>query len=264
MGLLPFLQAHGISHYTTPPHTPEQNGVAECRHRYIVETGLALLHFAKLPLKFWSHAFQTATYLINRLPTPILDHKSPYQCLFNQSPNYTKLKPFGCLCYPWLRSYTTSKLQPRSKPCLFLGYSDSKSAYKCYDPESQKLYHSRHVEFILNEFPSVSTEPSTSLPSPDSFLTHETSPTTNIPNLPQIKTTLPNLPSNTNIPNEPPPTDPLSPIQPHSPTLPNSPIHLQSPATPTPQTPQTPQPIQPPETAPVTATRIRKPNKKIL
>lgn len=28
---------------------------------------------AKLPYKYWSHAFQTAVYLINRLPTPILD-----------------------------------------------------------------------------------------------------------------------------------------------------------------------------------------------
>ncbi|KAL4569546.1 hypothetical protein LXL04_025186 [Taraxacum kok-saghyz] len=44
LGLLPYLQSQGISHYTTPPHTPEQNGTAERRHRHIVETGLALLH----------------------------------------------------------------------------------------------------------------------------------------------------------------------------------------------------------------------------
>lgn len=109
-GLLLYLQIHGISHYTTPPHTPEQNGTAERRHRHIVETGLALLHHAHLPLTFWSHAFQTVVYLINRLPTSILHNKSPYECLFNQPPNYHKFQPFGRLCYPCLRPYTTSKL----------------------------------------------------------------------------------------------------------------------------------------------------------
>lgn len=135
--LLPLLQTHGISHYTTPPHTPEQNAIVERRHRHIVETGLALLHYASLPLAYWSHAFQTAVYLINRLPTAILNNKSPYECLFHQQPNYSKLKPFGCLCYPWHRPYTTSKLEPRSKPCLLLGYSSSKSAFKSYDLETK-------------------------------------------------------------------------------------------------------------------------------
>lgn len=170
MGLLPFLKQHGISYYTTPLHTPEQNGIAERRHIHIVETGLSLLHHAKLPLTFWSHAFQTTTYLIIRLPTLILNNQTPYQHLFNQPPNYTKLKPFGCLCYPWLRPCTTSKLQPRSNPCIFLRYSTSKSTYKCYDPINHRLYHSRHVQFIENEFPSQ-IELTKPLPKPDEFLT---------------------------------------------------------------------------------------------
>ncbi|KAJ0576017.1 putative RNA-directed DNA polymerase [Helianthus annuus] len=71
----------------------------------------------------------------------------------NVTPTYSKLKPFACLCYPWLRPYTTSKLQPRSASCIFLGYSSSKSAYKCFDPNTNKLYHSRHIEFIQHIFP---------------------------------------------------------------------------------------------------------------
>ncbi|KAJ0587378.1 putative RNA-directed DNA polymerase [Helianthus annuus] len=151
IGLTSYLQSQGISHFTTPPHTPEQNGVAG--HRHIVETGLALLHYANLPLSFWSHAFQVAVYLINRLPTPILDSKSPYHMLYDKNPTYSNFKPFGCLCYPWLRPYTTSKLQPRSAQCIFLGYSPSKSAYKCYDFTAHRLFHSRHVEFVKHIFP---------------------------------------------------------------------------------------------------------------
>ncbi|KAJ9556427.1 hypothetical protein OSB04_011041 [Centaurea solstitialis] len=170
-GLASFLQSMGISHYTTPPHTPEQNGIAERRHRHIVETGLALLHFAGLPLRFWSHAFQTAVYLINRLPTPILDSKTPFHTLYGTNPNYSKLKTFGCLCYPWLRPYSTSKLDPRSQPCLFLGYSVAKSAYKCLHLSTQRLYHSRHVVFIEDQFPfKTSTQPPSNLPTATDFL----------------------------------------------------------------------------------------------
>ena len=63
ISLKPFLSIHGISHYTTAPHTPQQNGVSERRHRHIVETGLSLLTYVSLPLTFWNHAFATAVYL---------------------------------------------------------------------------------------------------------------------------------------------------------------------------------------------------------
>ena len=66
--LIQIFSSFGISHFTTPPHTPEHNGQAERRHRHVVETGLTLLHHASMPLTFWSHAFQAAVYLINRMP----------------------------------------------------------------------------------------------------------------------------------------------------------------------------------------------------
>lgn len=89
--LTPYLSSHGISHLTSPPHTPEHNGYAERRHLHIVETGLALLSHASLPITFWPHAFATATYLINRLPTMTLYNTSPYHKLFGVPPNYHKL-----------------------------------------------------------------------------------------------------------------------------------------------------------------------------
>ncbi|RVW75058.1 Retrovirus-related Pol polyprotein from transposon RE2 [Vitis vinifera] len=66
----------GFSHYTTAPYTPQQNGVSERRHRHLVETGLTLLSDASLPLSYWPHAFRTATYLINRQPTPLLTNRN--------------------------------------------------------------------------------------------------------------------------------------------------------------------------------------------
>lgn len=218
VGLTPYLQSQGISHFTTPPHTPEQNGVAERRHRHIVETGLALLHFDNLPLSFWTHAFQTAVYLINRLPTPLLDSQSPYQLLYRKSPTYSKLKPFGCLCYPWLRPYAKSKLHPRSQKCIFLGYSTSRSAYKCYDPISHRLYHSRHVEFVETIFPhKTSTASSPIIPTADTFLSPSTTPTS-------ISFSSPSPHPQNPLPNSPPSSPPPE-TAPTSHTYHRNPLH---------------------------------------
>lgn len=83
-----------ISYYTTPLHTLELNAIAERHHCHIIEPDQALLHQAKLPLEFWSFAFKTTTYLINRLPTPILNMQSPYQLLHKTNVNPNHLHSF--------------------------------------------------------------------------------------------------------------------------------------------------------------------------
>ncbi|CAL9090797.1 unnamed protein product [Musa acuminata var. zebrina] len=64
--LTSYLSACGIQHLKSPLHTLQLVGSAERKHRYIVETGLTLLHQASMPTTFWSIAFQAAVYLINR------------------------------------------------------------------------------------------------------------------------------------------------------------------------------------------------------
>ncbi|KAM1646825.1 hypothetical protein FF2_008255 [Malus domestica] len=64
-----FLATHGIQHQLTCPHTPEQNGCAECKHRHLIETTRTMLAASKLPHTYWVEAFHIAIYLINRMPT---------------------------------------------------------------------------------------------------------------------------------------------------------------------------------------------------
>ncbi|CAA7054824.1 unnamed protein product [Microthlaspi erraticum] len=153
VALRSFLSASGISHLTSPPHTPEHNGISERKHRHIVETGLTLLTHAGMPKSYWTYAFAAAVYLINRLPTPVIDNNSPFQKLFATSPNYSKLRVFGCLCFPWIKPYNSHKLEDRSTPCAFIGYSPTQSAYLCLQPSSGRIYVSRHVKFDEHIFP---------------------------------------------------------------------------------------------------------------
>ncbi|KAL1194500.1 Retrovirus-related Pol polyprotein from transposon RE2 [Cardamine amara subsp. amara] len=83
-----FLSNNGIAHRTSPPHTPEHNGISERKHRHIVETGLALLSHAHMPKEYWSFAFSTVVYFINRLPSSSLNLQVPFEILFQEAPNY--------------------------------------------------------------------------------------------------------------------------------------------------------------------------------
>jgi transposase InsO family protein len=109
-----FCATNGIVHHFSCPHTPQQNGLAERKHRHIADMGRTLLHTAHMPYNLWVEAFCTIVSLINRLPTPILQGTSPYKLLFGVSPDYTFLCVFRCICYPYLGDYVTNKLQPRS------------------------------------------------------------------------------------------------------------------------------------------------------
>ncbi|KAI3516852.1 hypothetical protein L1887_15941 [Cichorium endivia] len=163
-----FLNTHGIEHRVSCPYTQEQNGAIERRNRIVVEKGLTLLAQSSLPQMFWEHAFKTATYLHNRTITPLLSYESPYQKLYQNIPDYEFLKTFGCLCYPYLRPYNQHKIDFRSKPCVFLGYSAYHKGYICYHPPTSKIYISRHVIFDEDTFPfhSLQTETNKSQPIP--------------------------------------------------------------------------------------------------
>lgn len=67
----------GMAHRMSCPHTHQQNGIAERKHWHIVETGLAILAQSSLPIRFWDEAFLTVTFLINWLPSRVLDNTTP-------------------------------------------------------------------------------------------------------------------------------------------------------------------------------------------
>ena len=115
-------------HFRHPcPHIHHQNGKIERKHRHI----LTLLAQSNLPLTFWWNAFHTLVFLINKLPTPVLNNVSPYFKLFHQTPDYSFLRVFGCACYPYLRPYKKHKLEFRTGRCIVIGYSPNHKGYQC-------------------------------------------------------------------------------------------------------------------------------------
>lgn len=108
-------------------------------------------------MKFWPDAFATSVFLIYKLPTKVLQVKSPTEVLFNKQPHYQSLKVFGCLCFPCLRQYNAHKLNVISSPYTYLGYANNIKGYKCLHSKG-RIFISRHVIFNENMFPFYEKE----------------------------------------------------------------------------------------------------------
>ncbi|KAG8479536.1 hypothetical protein CXB51_029176 [Gossypium anomalum] len=127
------------------------NGVAELKHRHIVEIGLTLLAQANLSMRYWGYAFCCAVHLINCLPTSVLQGRSPFQALYGQDPTYDHLRVFECCCYPYLQPFASHKLEFQSQSSTFLAYSTQHKGYQCLLPNG-KIVVSRHVVFDETKF----------------------------------------------------------------------------------------------------------------
>ena len=58
-----YLKTKGITHQTTVPYCPEQNGIAERMNRTLVEAARSMMFHAGMPKEFWAEAIHTATYV---------------------------------------------------------------------------------------------------------------------------------------------------------------------------------------------------------
>ncbi|GKD42938.1 gag-pol polyprotein [Tanacetum coccineum] len=114
----------GTIHQTSCTDTPQQNGVVERKHHHLVETTRSFLLSTQLPRVYWGKR------------------------LYGQVPDYFSLRVFCCTCFVLKPHVECTKLTTKSTLCVFLGYGSGQKGYHCYDPVGQKLYTSRHVQFL--------------------------------------------------------------------------------------------------------------------
>eukprot|EP00794_Sanderia_malayensis_P016556 gene16556-biopygen13988 len=153
-----FCIERGIKREVTIPMTPQQNGVSERMNRTIMESARSMLHHAKLPSYFWAEAVNTAVYIRNRCPTVTLDGITPYEHWFGRRPDVSNFRVFGCCTHVHIPDEDRSKLDKKSKKCIFVGYLDASKGYKLYDIERKVMIRSRDVRFLENDFDHLSIE----------------------------------------------------------------------------------------------------------
>lgn len=115
------LTSLGIIHQRSCPYTSSTKWLVERKHRHILNIARAIKFQDSIPDSFWGECVLHAAYLINRIPTPLLANRIPFEALFNKPPSFAHTKIFGCLCYA-SNFKPIDKFDVCSKPYVFLGY----------------------------------------------------------------------------------------------------------------------------------------------
>ncbi|KAL3520400.1 hypothetical protein ACH5RR_018549 [Cinchona calisaya] len=152
-----FFLEKGIVHQRSCLDSPQQNGIAERKNRHLLEVTRALLFTNNVPKYLWGEALLTTIYLINRMPSKVLNFQSlpsVFDATFPTSrlTNNLPLRVFGCGAFIHLPDQTRGKLDPRARKCVFVGYAPNQKGYKCYDPSTKKMFVTMDVTFFESQF----------------------------------------------------------------------------------------------------------------
>ncbi|XP_016570710.2 uncharacterized protein LOC107868520 [Capsicum annuum] len=158
----------GILHQTSCAYTPQQSGVAERKHKHVLEVCRAIRFQGHIPIRYWGHCILTAAYLINRMPSSVLNYKSPYEILYKVPPSLKHLRTLGCLCFAKTVN-ESDKLKSQSIAAVHMGYSKSQKGYILFDLSNHIFFVNRDVEFREEVFPFKFVEKNKQLPFLDVF-----------------------------------------------------------------------------------------------
>jgi hypothetical protein len=139
-----FYSSKRILHQTSCVETPQQNGRVERKHQHLLNVARGLLFHSHL-----LYGVLHANYLINRIPTPILHNKAPYELIFNKPLNLQDLMVFGTLTYASTLESHGTKLEPRGRKFIFLGYKQSVKGTIHYDLHTLRNILSLEMLFIM-------------------------------------------------------------------------------------------------------------------
>lgn len=152
-----FLASQGILHQTTIINALEQNEVVERKYRHLLEVSRALLFQSELPVSYWGECVLTATYLIDKILSSILNNTSSFEKLQGFAPSYDHLRSFGFLCFSTTQKVSRDKFHSIFIPSLFFGNPAGKKGYKFLSLDKFTIFFSRNVVFHKHIFPSTTS-----------------------------------------------------------------------------------------------------------
>ncbi|KAK8670697.1 hypothetical protein V6N13_037315 [Hibiscus sabdariffa] len=143
------LKECGIVSQLTPPGTPQWNGVSERRNRTLLDMVRSMMSHSDLPISFWGHALETTAFTLNRVPSKSVQ-KTPHEMWTGKRPSMSFMKIWGCKAY--VKHQMSTKLEPKSHKCTFVGYPKETKGYYFYNHKENKVFVARTGVFLEKDF----------------------------------------------------------------------------------------------------------------
>lgn len=185
-----YCQRHGITHEFTAPYSSAQNGLAERAIRTTFDDVRTLLQDSSLGHSYWAEAAAYSINTRNLIPSRRHPGRIPTESFTGKRQSVAHLRVFGAKCWAKIpTAHGSSKLDPRSTECRFLGYASGSGNYKVQDIVSRRVFVSRDVIFEEGQphrtLASVGEQPlfdvSTDNPVPTPLANVEPAPAINVP-----------------------------------------------------------------------------------
>ncbi|WIA41017.1 hypothetical protein OEZ86_004655 [Tetradesmus obliquus] len=152
-----FYKANGITQERSMPYAQQQNGVAESFNRTIMAKVRPMLVQCGMEQEYWGEALMTATFLQNLSPKAHLP-LTPWQLYFDEQPNVSFLRVFGCRAYVRVPHSLRRKLDIINKPGTMIGYPADGRGYRVL-LDDDTIKESRDVMFDESFFPALDDQP---------------------------------------------------------------------------------------------------------
>ena len=138
----------GIRAERTNVYSPEMNGVSERLNRTLLDSVRTLLIATKLSGEWWAEILHTSVHLKNRVSHSGINNEVPDAMYYGRKPVISYLRRIGSLCFVHDERRPRSKLQPRSRLGILVGYAIKTSGYRVWFPdEGIVIRETRSVRF---------------------------------------------------------------------------------------------------------------------
>lgn len=146
-----FYFENGISTQLSVAHCHEQNGIAERKNRTLSDAIRTLLLSAKLPQQFWAEALKHANRTFNLIPARDMT-RSPIELFLNKNLQKQFIE-FGTKIFTKIQTPNRSKLDPRAKEGIFVGFDDQSKGYRVF--QDGKIIVCRNARLVEASSPPL-------------------------------------------------------------------------------------------------------------
>ena len=149
--LLHYVNKKNIRRQFIVPCTSQQNEVAYLTNRTLSKKISVILRTSGLPNSFCTKVAKNTCYVVNWSPSTTIRLKTPMDMWTKKSANYSRLYTFGCPVYMMYNATKRTKLDPKYRRHIFLGYANGLKGYRMWDPTTYKIIISRDVIFVEDQ-----------------------------------------------------------------------------------------------------------------